>query len=217
MDKASCELVEVSDESTPPEVLCVVIQPPIVFGHPSLLWIRGTSEWLTLQMKRLPNQILYPKQPCTIPRRARPTSIFKIRGDGNCFYRSIAFILCGDQGQFQLVKDAIIAFLYTFQEKMGLTQKQIEIFAENCVWANYRIIRATATLFNIRVCIYSAFNGEELVPKRWLEFFPMESLAVGIRASGGIYLHHEDEQHYDVVLEVQREDSSLPSRDFPLV
>ena len=195
MEKVACEFVEESGESRPLEVLCVLVQPPIEFGHPSLLWIRGTSEWLTLQQKRLPNQILYPKQPCTIPDRARPTCIYKILADGNCFYRSIAFILCGDLGQFQRVKAAIIAFLYTFEEKMGLTQRQIEIFAENRVWANYRIILATATLVNIRVCIYSAFNGNELVPKRWLDFFPMESLAVGIGASGGIYLHHEDEEH----------------------
>ena len=53
---------------------------------------------------------------------------------------------------------------------MGLTQTQIEIFAENRVWANYLIILATATLLNIRVCIYSAFIGGELIPKRWLEF-----------------------------------------------
>ena len=193
-----------SGESTPLEISREETLPPIEFRLPDVEWIRDSAARLKLWEHQLAPQLHHSPCSITIPRSARPILIIPIKGDGNCFYRTIAFLLCGDEEQHDTVKGALLPFLLAHPTNFPLNPLERAELTEPGGYASDVMIHATATFLNIRIYVYSAATGGKAVPERWLRFVPIQDLAVGVPANGGIYINHLNEDHYELVLDVSR-------------
>ena len=124
--------------------------------------------------------------------RVRPILIISILGDGNCFYRTIAFLLCVDQEQYDTVKGALQHFLIVHQKNFPLKAEKRALLTAAGGNASDLMILVTETYLNIRVYLYSSVNGGKSVPKCRLEIWSIKDLAVGDPANGGIYINHRN-------------------------
>ncbi|XP_071486145.1 uncharacterized protein [Diadema antillarum] len=134
---------------------------------------------------------------------SQPLTIYRITGDGNCFYRAISYVTCGKEDSHRDVRKAIVKHIlqnkqdYVSLLRSGYTDVVKYIAKErifnNGTWATELEIMALSNLLDTDVYIY-----EENCSK-W-NLFGASKLQFGIVTSQrGIYLQHTNGNHYDVV------------------
>ena len=98
-----------------------------------------------------------------------PVSIKRIIGDGNCFYRSIAFAITGSQRQHLAVRQAIVDHMLVVGDVLtGNSSIGIEEYITNNsverpgTWATENEIYAVCHLLRIDLHVYSDVQGDWL-------------------------------------------------------
>ena len=119
-------------------------------------------------------------------------------GDGNCFFRAVSHVVSGSQEHHIKLRHAVVNYMKNNQNECGqylrheyssvmeYLQKTRMKYAN--VWATEVEIQTMANLLKLDVYTYSG--------DRWLSY----KCAQRTESMPGIYLHHCNENHYNVVL-----------------
>ena len=119
---------------------------------------------------------LNPPSPISIDHE--PQKTIRIRGDGNCFFRTVSHIVSGDQEEHTSVRIAIVrylrqnpqVFLSVLPDSQTMDQYLLQSKMETPrSWATEVEIFATATLLNTPIWIYAPY-GKNL---RWMKYAPV--------------------------------------------
>ena len=135
-----------------------------------------------------------------------PASIRSIRGDGNCFFRSLSYIITGSEEQHESVRLAIVRHMRAFGHLLHLHHDnrsideyiQISKMDESSTWATQVEMFALTHLLGICLYVYSEHFG------RWNKYDPciLDSMITdGNLCNMGIYVNHPT-NHFEVVTSI---------------
>ena len=135
-----------------------------------------------------------------------PASIRSIRGDGNCFFRSLSNIITGSEEQHESVRLAIVRHMRAFGHLLHLHHDNRSIdeyihiskMDESSTWATQVEMFALTHLLGICLYVYSEHFG------RWNKYDPciLDSMITdGNLCNMGIYVNHPT-NHFEVVTSI---------------
>ncbi|XP_038062442.1 uncharacterized protein LOC119732934, partial [Patiria miniata] len=149
---------------------------------------------------------------------SKPDSVKTIQGDGNCFYRAISYAISGTEDNHMQLRLAIVhhllenaaQFRCCLREGYRTVQEYVTNarLCNNGTWATEVEIIVTAHMLDVGIYTYDDANR-----CKWYLF--SSSYACPGRASdssvkSGIYLHHKNQIHYDLVTSVCELRRELP-------
>ena len=133
----------------------------------------------------------------------QPRRTYKTKGDGNCYFRAISYILTGTEDNHILLRDKVVQHMNT-----GITKQLQDYLNQNVeeyihisgisrdgVWATDAEILATANLLRLDIVVYTKV-GDSM---DWLTYpasFDLQSTT-----EHGLYLQNQN-GHFDVVISV---------------
>ena len=155
----------------------------------------------------------------------RPKFHRKIRGDGNCWYRTIASITTGDEEQFPRIKEAVLNFMrrnlsviqQILQENsyiLDFYRDEIPEFTNNAArqiveyheidgqWADNVILELTSCMLKTDIYLYDTRNGWKGIhyaPSPFLhqqQFF-ISSSDIEATTNQAIYINHVGRSHFE--------------------
>ena len=155
----------------------------------------------------------------------RPKFHCRIKGDGNCWYRTIAFIVTGDEEQYPLIKSAVLNFMLQnlsviqqiLQENsyiLDFYRDEIPVFTDNAArqildyhqidgqWADNIIIELTSCILKTDIYLYDTRNGWKgihFTPSPFLrqqQFF-VSSSNIEATTNQAIYINHVGRNHFE--------------------
>ena len=100
---------------------------------------------------------------------AMPKLTIRIRGDGNCFFRSISYIVTGTQKYHKRIRDLVVQYLENNARVFKKIHDREDYIDETCMdnlgeWATEVEIIATASLFATDIYVFSPYgNGHKWV------------------------------------------------------
>ncbi|XP_062618494.1 uncharacterized protein LOC134280069 [Saccostrea cucullata] len=135
----------------------------------------------------------------------------EIIGDGNCFFRAVSYSLTNSEDFHDIMRIAVCEHMMGNKElfkpflKDGIQSVESHMsstqMSQEGTWATEVEIFATAHLLNIDLYTYSGGC--------WLRFSVAEVDPCRQSRTGAIYLNHDQQNHYNVVLSVNGEESNL--------
>ncbi len=176
---------------------------------------------LTVQQQRslclklnIVNVIKEQNNPNEIVEMAEPCETKDIVGDGNCFFRAVAYAVSGSEREHRKVRRAVATHILQNEEKyvpylrQGYSSVPEYITTSRMkfvgTWATEMEIQAASDLIGVDVFTYSQ--------EKWLKY--SSSNVSHNRHSceqNGIYLKHVNNCHYEVVVCVKTKDDSCAS------
>jgi len=129
---------------------------------------------------------------------SNPCGIFKMKGDGNCYFRAVSYALVGDQEQHQITRQIIAEWMTKNEVQIDnhfgseyLNESHME---EDGMWATEAEILATAALLNTDLQIYCE-SGKSL---KWLRY---KSSVLGklSKTKKCIFLDNSSGNHFNYV------------------
>ena len=125
--------------------------------------------------------------PLTEPKRTKQT-----KGDGNCYFRSISYVLSGTEDHHQAIRDQVVNHmtnnisqkLEDYMNQAVLSYLKKTPMQDNGVWATDAEIMATASLLGIDISVYCKV-GECM---QWLTY--PASFNLNDQTSTAIYLEN---------------------------
>ncbi len=176
------------------EIISVEPTAPFIFSPVNEEWQKIQCERLnlTFQVKSYPEQST---EAPGLPRDSPPTRTQKIKGDGNCAYRSFSFVLTGSENSYQEVREQLVKFMSSHRDKvLWESGTNIDSYLNNTrrdgVWATEIELLAFSEMTNVAVHVYSN--------KVWMGY-RVHSAANTVN---NIYIDHVNGNHYNVVLQV---------------
>jgi len=166
-----------------------------------------TAAW----RKRLCAKLSLPP-PKRLPVRQRkeklgiPCKLNSMAKDGNCFFRTIAYELCGAADHHQKVRDVIVTYMSADANSTMFSQyigKQVMTYLTDShmhnegIWATDVEIVASATLLQTSIYVYSDVSGEA----RWFRYKPLVTKDKG-SCNENIYITNLH-QHFERVVAVE--------------
>ncbi|XP_072554172.1 uncharacterized protein [Paramormyrops kingsleyae] len=135
-----------------------------------------------------------------------PCRTMPITGDGNCFFRSVAFAITGSEREHRKIRCAVVAHMLRDESRYAACLREGHSSVTQYVaasrmkyvgtWASEVEIQAAANLLGVHIFTYSH--------DRWLKY----STCLGCDSDQmGIYLKHCNESHYEAVTCVKRHDA----------
>jgi hypothetical protein len=136
----------------------------------------------------------------------KPKQVNSMVGDGNCFFRSISYELCGTAEQHDSVRDAIVRYMsddvnerifseYANKSVRGYLDETK--MANSGIWATDVEITATATLLQTSIYVYSDVTDK----RKWYRYKPLLP-DDNTCNSMNIYLTNLN-QHFERVVDVE--------------
>ncbi|KAL8616055.1 hypothetical protein ACOMHN_064605 [Nucella lapillus] len=134
----------------------------------------------------------------------QPRRLHRTKGDGNCYFRSISFVLTSSEDQHLKVRDRVVRHmsLIPIAEKIKAYsgQETAEYISASRMedmgtWATDIEVVATANLLGCDIIVHSKY-GEEM---RWLRY--PASFSLRQKTDTAIYLENRSD-HFNVVLSV---------------
>ena len=139
-------------------------------------------------------------------------------GDGNCLFRSLSFLLCGDQGMHTKAREEIVHFIkenkHKFQPYLmqGIIDAHITNMFKLGTWGTQVEIIAAATLYQIP--IYVASTSQDGLTYHWRKYSPLllSDATRNVTATTKTHLEliHLDSCHFDPLVSVNPDDNSVP-------
>ena len=133
----------------------------------------------------------------------KPMKTQDIDMDGNCFYRSISYILTGDQGEHMTVRNRIVDHMYKIRNELDgyggehLTDEYLSTMRLDGVkWAKSVEIMAAANLLGHDIVSYTKRGNS----KTWLTY--PASFSIQNLSASALYIDNLNESHYVVVISV---------------
>ncbi len=137
---------------------------------------------------------------------SKPRRIHRTRGDGNCYFRCISFILTGTEDQHKAVRDCVVKQMLRISDQLERYSNEnigkylsTSHMNEEGVWATDAEILATANLFGVDINVYADYG----CTKEWLTY--PSAFSFSKKTETGFYLEN-DRQHFNVVLSVEYTD-----------
>jgi len=136
----------------------------------------------------------------------QPRRIHKIKGDGNCYFRSISFILTGVENNHLIIRDRVVQHMHSaaigqkltdYLDKTVTDYLSSSLMDRDGAWATDAEIISTANLLGCDINVYCKV-GEKLA---WQRFPSQFTLSHSTDAS--LYLDNSSGDHYNVILSVQ--------------
>ncbi|XP_062576087.1 uncharacterized protein LOC134237971 [Saccostrea cucullata] len=128
-----------------------------------------------------------------------PSTCIRIKGDGNCLFRSLAFSVSGNEELHMYFRTLLTSFISRSKDPIVRDEtpdcylKRTRM-RENHVWGTDIELYFAAMFLNCSIFVFSKHGkGYD-----WLEFKPSNSKSTDF----AIYLHHKNGDHYDVVTSV---------------
>ncbi|XP_062577465.1 uncharacterized protein LOC134239308 [Saccostrea cucullata] len=156
---------------------------------------------------------------CHVEEIGAPTGCIEIQRDGNCFFRAISFCLTGVEDYHYLIRSAVCQHLLhntklfeTFvrpAERSVKNHLSLTDMSKDGSWATETEILALCHLLSTDVHTYTE-NHWITYSRRLIE------PTTNVQSLGSIYLDHENQNHYNVVVTVagKETDSSMKSDEF---
>lgn len=172
------------------------------FCSPSVKWQEHLCERFSVDHKLTPN--LYSNERKFL---GPPVSIHRITGDGNCLFRSFAYVISGNEDNHDIFRTLIVSHLsetggWVLSDETTAQYLQRTQMFEDKVWGTEVEIYTASALFGCRVYVYSKYGDVY----KWLEFKPLIRSSIPLQDES-IYLYHRDGCHYDVVNSVRDHES----------
>ena len=139
-----------------------------------------------------------------------PIDIEKMKPDGNCFFRSISYVLTGDQESHKKVRREICSFMqkseYSRQIKKTLLSNWPSVaqylFSKNMYmdgeWASEVEIYTAALMLRTKIYVFRNVQNR----KAWHLHDPALVVKGFVSSPSSIYIDHPNNNHYDVVKDV---------------
>ena len=97
-----------------------------------------------------------------------------VKGDGNCFFRCISFILTGSEDYHETIRDQVVQHLSTIQEKVkGYLDNHPQVYISQSgignegIWATDKEIMTTANLLDCDILVYTSRGNATM---KWLTY-----------------------------------------------
>ena len=143
----------------------------------------------------------------------QPSKLIHILGDGNCLFRAFSYVITGRQVYHTKVREQIINHMRHIEHFLLPHMKtSLDSYLATCrshmarngVWGTDIEILSAASLLSTDVFVYTKF-GETY---KWQKF--SRTMLDGKKPENdcSIYLNHSNGIHYDVVLDVNADDST---------
>ncbi|XP_065666335.1 uncharacterized protein LOC136087464 [Hydra vulgaris] len=131
-----------------------------------------------------------------------PKQLHSTRGDGNCFFRAISYIITGSESSYEIIREKVVRHMCNhINDKMASCMNQAVItylnesgMSDNATRATDAEIIGCASFMGIDIKVYSKY-GEEL---KWLTY-PC-SLTLTQLSEHAIFLDNSTANHFNVVL-----------------
>ena len=128
----------------------------------------------------------------------QPTEITNVKGDGNCFFRAIAFLITGNEEDHTDVRYSITQYissgvLDTFLGMTGDIYLDSTNMKYDGIWGTDIEIHAAAQLFQHDVFVYHIWGN---TGHKWLRF----KSHTGLNSQEAIYLENMTSNHFNPVL-----------------
>jgi len=134
-----------------------------------------------------------------------PIKVNSMAGDGNCFFRSVSYELCGKADYHGQVREAVVKFMSSGENaKMfkDYTTKDVATYLFDTqmnkagTWATDVEIVFTATLLQTTIYVYSDVNS----PSKWYKYQPLFQ-CVGSQCTENMYITNL-QNHFEPVISV---------------
>ena len=132
-----------------------------------------------------------------------PKRSYCTKGDGNCYFRAISYVLSGTEDNYALMRKHVVTHMRSVKKEIeGLLNQDVGEYLnqsqmqENGTWATETEILATANLLNCDIHIYTEIQGKNVC--KWFKYaasFRNENLC---NRNGGIYLKNVGNHFYVV-------------------
>ena len=132
----------------------------------------------------------------------KPMKTQDIDMDGNCFFRSISYILTGDQGEHMTVRNRIVDHMYKIRNELDgyggehLTDEYLSTMRLDGKWAKSVEIMAAESLLGHDIVSYTKRGNS----KTWLTY--PASFSIQNLSASALYIDNLNESHYVVVISV---------------
>lgn len=140
---------------------------------------------------------------------ARPIKTVAMRGDGNCLFRTLSYIVFGVQNFHSVVRDTLVSFMKENQNIMRhATREPVKQYLQSSkmetdeTWGTEVEIFAFATITTTTVYVYSMYGKE----RKWLEYKPLSGNPTSRKA---VFIENTSD-HFVPVLDVEGEEYSRP-------
>ena len=135
-----------------------------------------------------------------------PGRVYITRGDGNCYFRAISYIITGSEENHLVIRNRVVQYMCgTISDKLQKYLNQsvnnyvnLSSMARNGVWATDAEIMATASLLEHDIVVYTK-SGDSL---QWLTF--PSSFTLTNTSMTALYIENLSE-HFNVVINVHLE------------
>lgn len=112
-----------------------------------------------------------------------PNDAVRIRGDGNCYFRTVSHILTGSQAEHRLLRKHTFNYIKKYNNKFSsFTQcsnyADVSLMNRAGQWATEIEILATATMLATNVCVYCPYGRDSAGNKiyKWVTYKPINGL-----------------------------------------
>ncbi len=201
----STEILEtISKIDTNSDVLCLGNESNIIFNFSPLCTEVKQKLSSKLHIEFNSENVLFPINSRTM---GSPCKTVSIVGDGNCFFRAVAQVICGTQKPHRAVRLTIVKHmeLHSVQYK-NLLRCQYASMEDYLSKSKMKFVGSWATEVEIQamanylgVDIYTYHN------EKWLKYSCMYERT----CNQSIYLQHCNENHYEVVICVKQPNSQM--------
>ncbi|XP_062598312.1 uncharacterized protein LOC134259730, partial [Saccostrea cucullata] len=133
-----------------------------------------------------------------------PTQFRDIVRDGNCFFRAISFCLTNSEDHHQAIRAAVCQHLVQneswFEKCLRCNGESVRAYllsskmCEVGIWATELEILAVSDMLNVDIFTFSDM--------KWLQFKGQKQNLGPNKQNEAIYVYHNQQNHYDVVLNV---------------
>ncbi|XP_062571568.1 uncharacterized protein LOC134233602 [Saccostrea cucullata] len=140
-----------------------------------------------------------------------PSSQHEVYEDGNCFFRAISFILTNSEDYHYIIRSAVCKHLLeneaAFKPFLRTGENTVEdhlsvsSMVQNGKWATELEILAVCHMINGDIYTYTR--------NHWLKYSFEKESPLMKRRNGAMYLNHQSQNHYNVVLDVHGENVEM--------
>ena len=137
---------------------------------------------------------------------AKPLATVHVRGDGNCLFRALSYILLGHEGGHNDIRHLLCDFIQTNDARFFQITKFSRYvakadMAKSGVWGTEVEIFAFATVFNTNVYFFSTMSKER--SPCWLRYSPLEGIMADLVDTKKAVFLSNTHHHFEPVFSVK--------------
>jgi hypothetical protein len=130
-----------------------------------------------------------------------PRRVHKTKGDGNCYFRCISYVLSGTEENHKIIRTQIVQHMRSISSSLeSYLSQNMENYLDdsgmenNSVWATEAETFATASLLETDIVIYAQHGNKH----SWLPY--TASLTLSVKTIYALFLVNMNNDHFNVVI-----------------